>query len=80
MQVLDMHDQEGVTGGVTWGQVGVGLGMLSLAVSIAATGGLSGIAIGIIAGAGLGADFAVAGAALGLAGAGGALIGRGMQQ
>ena len=79
MQALSIQDQQDVAGGVSWGQVAVGLGMFSLAVSVAATGGLSLIPIGIIAGAGVGADFAIAGLTLGLSVGSGAMIGFGMQ-
>lgn len=75
MHVLSTHDAEPVAGGLTWGQFGVGLAMLSLGVGIAATGGLSGIALGVIWGAGYATDLAIAGTALGLAGGGGAVIG-----
>ncbi len=75
MQVLSTRDVEPVSAGLTWGQFGVGLAMLSLGLGIAATGGLGGLAIGVIWGAGYAADLAVAGTALGLAGGGGAVLG-----
>ena len=78
MKTLQENEVEAVGGAVTWQQIGVGLGMVSLAVSIAATGGLGGLAVGLIVGAGYGTDLALALTAVGLAGGGGAMIGAGM--
>ncbi len=78
MQVMTSSEVEDVAAGVTWQQISVGLAMLSLGVGIAATGGLGGLAIGAIVGAGYATDLALAGAALGLAAGGGAVIGGGI--
>ena len=78
MHVLSTNDLEEVSAGLTWAQIGVGLAMVGLGLSIAATGGLSGVAVGAIWGAGFAADFAVAGTGLALAGGGGLVIGNGI--
>lgn len=78
MQALTMDDVQDVGGGVTWQQVSAGLGILALGITIAATGGMAGIAIGVIAGAGTAGEIGLAGLAVGLAGAGGTTIGFGM--
>lgn len=80
MQVLTIQDQQDVAGGITWGQVGVGLAMVSLGITVAATGGLALMPLGAIAFAGASTDFVLAGTAFGLAAGGGAMIGIGMQQ
>ena len=74
MRTLRIREVDEVTGR----QVGVGLAMISLAVSLAATGGLGGIAVGAILGAGYGTDLARAATALGLADGGGVVVGTGL--
>lgn len=78
MQEVTMNDADAIGGGVTWQQVSARLGMLALGITIAATGGLGGIAIGVIAGAGTAGELGLAGVALGLAGAGGFTLGGGL--
>lgn len=78
MYALSTNELDDVSAGVTWQQVSVGIGLVALGVSIAATGGLAGIGVGIILGAGFGGEIGLAAAALGLAGAGGTTIGFGM--
>ena len=50
------------------------LGILALGITIAATGGLAGIAVGMITGAGTAGEIGLAGLAAGMAGAGGATL------
>ncbi len=78
MHALTRGEVEQVGAGITWQQVSAGLGILALGISIAATGGMAGIAIGVIAGAGTAGEIGLAGLAQGLAGAGGATIGGGL--
>ena len=79
MNVLAINEIDAVAAGVTWGQVGVGLAMLSLGVAVVMSGGLAAMPIGIIAGAGFSADLAIAGTGLLLSGGGGGVIGAGLR-
>ncbi len=78
MNQLTMTELDEVSAGLTWQQIGVGVAIVSLAISIAATGGLAAIPVGTILGAGLASEIGLAGFAVGLAGAGGAVAGSGM--
>ena len=75
---LDLAEMERVAGGLQATTIGVGIGIIGLGVAIAATGGLAAIPIGIIAGAGTAGEMLVAGAAIGAAAGGGALVGTGI--
>jgi hypothetical protein len=79
MNVLTIDQVEDVSAGVNWGAISAGVGIVALGLSIAATGGLAGIAIGVIAGAGTLGELGLAGVALGLSGVGGVAIGAGLQ-
>jgi hypothetical protein len=79
--MIELHpeDVNEVAGGINWAAVGIGLGAASLAITVAATGGLAMIPVGIILGAGTGTELALAGVALGLATGSGLAVGTGMQ-
>jgi hypothetical protein len=62
---------------VTWGEIGIGIGLVGLGITIAATGGLAAVPIAVF-GAATGGELFLAGTALGLAGGGGFLIGAGL--
>ena len=78
MHELSNQQAESVGAGLTWAQIGVGLAIVGIGLSIAGTGGLGGLAIGVIFGAGAGADITLASTALALAGGGGLVIGNGI--
>ena len=80
MHTLTSYEVEDVSAGITWAEFGVGLGIIALGVTIVASAGLGGLAIGVIAGAGTFGEIGVASAALGMAGLGGFTIGDSMSQ
>ena len=80
MRELTLNEVEVVSGGdVDWGVVGTGAGLIGLGIAIAATGGLAGLGVGLIVGAGTFGEMAVAGAAVASAGLGGFAIGEAVQ-
>ena len=79
MQVLNSVEMNEVAGGDWgWDAIGVGIAGVGLGLAIVATGGLGGIAVGVIWGAGTAGELLTAGAGIAAAGGGGAAIGYGM--
>ena len=76
MRELSLNEVQSVAGGdIDWSMVGAAVAIVGLGVAIAATGGLAGIGVGIIAGAGTVGEIGVAATAVALAGAGGVVAG-----
>ena len=76
MRELTQNELQEVNGGVDWEKVGIGVGIVSLGIVIAGTGGLATIPISLLGAATTGEIF-VAIAALVSSGAGGVVIGYG---
>lgn len=68
-----------IDGGINWGVVAAGAGIVGLGLAIAATGGLATVPVAVILGAGTAGEIAVAGAAFfGCAAVGGYGMGTGL--
>lgn len=78
MYALSTDEAEEVSAGLAYQTVALGFAIAAFAVSIAVTGGIAGVGLGIILGAGTAGEIGLAAAALGLAGWGGATIGDGI--
>ena len=77
---VELTNQElmNIDGGINWGVVAAGAGIVGLGLAIAATGGLATVPVAVILGAGTAGEIAVAGAAVGCAAVGGYGMGTGL--
>jgi hypothetical protein len=76
MYALTEDQIEQVSGAVNWAEVGIGCAIISLGIAFTvASGGLGGIALSVIAGAGTAGEIMVAASAVGLSALGGYVAG-----
>ena len=79
MRELKLTEMDEVSGGLEMAEgVMMGVALFGLGLAIVGTGGLAGLAVGVIWGAGTAGEIGVAAAGVALAGAGGAAAGAGI--
>jgi len=78
IQALNNAGMNEVAGGVIWEAIDVGVAAVGLGLAIVETGGLGGLAVGVIWGADTAGELLTAGAGLAAAGGGGVAMGYGM--
>lgn len=76
MYALTAEQIDEVSGAINWAEVGIGCAIISLGIAFTVvSGGLGGIAVGVIAGAGTAGEIMVAATAVGLSALGGYVAG-----